>query len=436
MSDVRAKMEGLKADWDSCKSQDDRKHSLISDLFTHIDYLSSELSDAKLELRDKKDVIKLTRDRLEEREMEVKALQIEKARLDFACVVIDGDSMPFKDELVKLGVEGGKRTASLLKQAVQEELTSSTPTAAHHVQVHVRVYANVAGLAKTYNEMDVLSEATFDDFVRGFNMGDRLCDYIDAGNGKECADVKVNAYFQFCLANIHCQRILFGGTTDNGYARLLGPHAEDHAVRGRITLLEGPPFARELADIKDKFRTVPFDNVFRSHKLVNGKRGVSFYTTRPATPPVDYASAAAKVPSTPSPSSAAQRGSSPPSVLAPSGVLRNRRGQRVDPPLRYSQQDFQNLRALQLCNSFHLLGKCYYHDTFGECQHNHKEKLSTVQKAALRAVARQTPCMSGLSCSDPDCLHGHRCPRDLSGCVTSRCRFPPELHDVDATPVR
>jgi hypothetical protein len=58
--------------------------------------------------------------------------------------------------------------------------------------VHVRVYANMEGLAKTYKEMEVLSEATFDDFVRGFNMGDRLCDYIDAGNGKECADVKVN----------------------------------------------------------------------------------------------------------------------------------------------------------------------------------------------------------------------------------------------------
>src|SRR5690606_23367935 len=103
-------------------------------------------------------------------------------------------------------------------------------------------------------------------------------------------------------------------------------------------------------------------NVFRSQKLVNGRRRVSLHTTCPATPPVDYASAAAKVPSAPSPSTA-PRGSSPPRVLVPSVVLRNRRGQRVDPPLRYLQQDFYSLRARQLCNSFHLLAKCYFQDT-------------------------------------------------------------------------
>jgi len=89
------------------------------------------------------------------------------------------------------GLDGGKRTANLLKQAVEEELKSSVPTTAHHSQVIIRVYANVKGLVKTYKEMEVLSEPTFDEFVRGFNMGDAMCDYIDAGNGKECSDEKV-----------------------------------------------------------------------------------------------------------------------------------------------------------------------------------------------------------------------------------------------------
>ncbi len=55
----------------------------------------------------------------------------------------------------------------------------------------VRVYANVKGLAKAYRESEILSETTFVDFVRGFNMGNTMCDYIDAGNGKECSDEKV-----------------------------------------------------------------------------------------------------------------------------------------------------------------------------------------------------------------------------------------------------
>lgn len=89
-------------------------------------------------------------------------------------------------------MDGGKRTASLLKQAVEEELQFSAPSTAHHVQVIIRVYANVKGLAKTYKEIGILPQSeSFDEFVRGFNMGDAMCDYVDAGNGKECSDEKV-----------------------------------------------------------------------------------------------------------------------------------------------------------------------------------------------------------------------------------------------------
>ena len=30
--------------------------------------------------------------------------------------------------------------------------------------------------------------ATFDEFIHGFNMGDILCDHVDAGNDKESPD--------------------------------------------------------------------------------------------------------------------------------------------------------------------------------------------------------------------------------------------------------
>ena len=87
------------------------------------------------------------------------------------------------------GLEGGKRTATLLKKLVEDELRSSD--GARHLQVIIRVYSNLKGLSKTYKEMGLLSDGVFEDFVRGFNMGDVMCDYIDAGNGKECSDEKV-----------------------------------------------------------------------------------------------------------------------------------------------------------------------------------------------------------------------------------------------------
>ena len=95
-ADVRAVLEGLKAGWDSCKSQDDQKHSLISvwkthvpttgaicslriqDLFAYIQDLSGKLSDAESELRDKKDVIKMARDRVDEGERKLQVLQFDK----------------------------------------------------------------------------------------------------------------------------------------------------------------------------------------------------------------------------------------------------------------------------------------------------------------------------------------------------------------------
>lgn len=54
------------------------------------------------------------------------------------------------------------------------------------------MYANVAGLAKTYYDTSVVSsQDVLNSFIQGFNMEDTLCDFVDAGSGKECSDVKI-----------------------------------------------------------------------------------------------------------------------------------------------------------------------------------------------------------------------------------------------------
>jgi hypothetical protein len=61
-----------------------------------------------------------------------------------------------------------------------------------HIPIHVRIYANIKGLASAYYYNKILDSA--DDlymFVRGFNMGYPMCDFVDAGDGKECADLKL-----------------------------------------------------------------------------------------------------------------------------------------------------------------------------------------------------------------------------------------------------
>ncbi|KAL2874840.1 hypothetical protein SGCOL_009959 [Colletotrichum sp. CLE4] len=126
------------------------------------------------------------------------------------------------------------------------------------------------GLAKTYIEAGIISHpGVLDEFIRGFNMKNPMCDFVDAGNGKECADEKLKANFEFGVSDVHCRHVLFGASADSGYARLLGSHLDDEVIRKKVILLEGPPFAQELAEMKDQFRVASFNRVFRRHKLLN-----------------------------------------------------------------------------------------------------------------------------------------------------------------------
>ncbi|KAI6780452.1 uncharacterized protein J7T54_002848 [Emericellopsis cladophorae] len=276
-------LEGLRAEWDSCERQDALKRS---QLFAYIDDLSNKLSETESELQDKRDAI-----------------------------------LKFTNELVQQGLEGGKSAVSLLKEAAEAELNTSFHHLAPHMKILIRVYANVEGLAATYKKLDVASEVAFVNFVRGFNIGYTLADFVDAGNGKECADAKINAMVTAHLDDVHCQQIFFGGSADAGYARLLEPIARDETIRRRITLLKGPPFVHELANIKDKFHvpTTPLRHIFRDEKLPDIKRRVSFRITPPTTPLANYASTVAKPPPSTLPSSGS----------VSKGVMRNRQAQTV-----------------------------------------------------------------------------------------------------------
>ena len=61
-----------------------------------------------------------------------------------------------------------------------------------NIQYKVRVYVNVEGLTQAYRGANILrGEDNLTTFIQGFNKADTLCDIVDAGNGKECADVKL-----------------------------------------------------------------------------------------------------------------------------------------------------------------------------------------------------------------------------------------------------
>ena len=55
----------------------------------------------------------------------------------------------------------------------------------------IKIYANINGLTKTYDEQGIASVDDVAEFLTGFNKVFPLCEFIDAGNAKDGADRKI-----------------------------------------------------------------------------------------------------------------------------------------------------------------------------------------------------------------------------------------------------
>lgn len=359
----------------------------------------------------------------------------------------------FVDDLVTSAQHGGMEAARHLRSKVCEYVTKELDLPSH-IQIRVRIYANTRGLALVYCCNKILD--SMDDlavFIRGFNMGHPMCDFVDAGDGKECADSKlkgdakvyciqkspsrrkryltdISVLFDHDMADVQCQAIMFGGSADSGYARLLLPYVGDNSKSKRIILVEGPPFAKELAVLKDEFLVTRFPDVFRNTKLPF--RRVSFSITPPPTPisrapsyaatissPVDAAAITADEDHHPSTTITVP-------IRREYPVLQNSRGQRIDEPINPLQTLLYAQKNKKLCNAYHIMGECPY----TECTFVHGNALDEKGLEARRWIARLTPCRSGLLCRDGKCFLGHQCPDKACQRTGKNCRFPKELHNV------
>ncbi|OOF94813.1 hypothetical protein ASPCADRAFT_516207 [Aspergillus carbonarius ITEM 5010] len=206
-------------------------------------------------------------------------LRHDQAKLSYVSVLVDGDCMNFNNALIRDGYNGGRKAALLLRKSVDRHIRDIDPQASPNIQYRIRVYANVPGLMKACREANILrSNEALDPFIRGFNMENPLCDFIDAGNGKECSDVKIRATFEQDILDVHCRHIVFCGSTDNGYARILGPHQGSN----RISLVQGAPFAWEMEQLASEFQTTSFPEVFRSTRLPSRASSFSARSTASA----------------------------------------------------------------------------------------------------------------------------------------------------------
>ncbi|PLN85267.1 CCCH zinc finger DNA binding protein [Aspergillus taichungensis] len=424
-------IDDMKQRYEDICSVEKTKDDIIQCLFSRIDALQNELQKEKDGVDSDKKHITLLNKENRRIENDLHCMRREQAKLSFVSVLVDGDGMNFREQYVQGGQTGGHDAARRLIQAVEAHLQGVDPGAPSNIRYRVYVYANVEGLTKAYHDAEVLTaDESLTSFIQGFNKADELCNFVDAGNGKECADVKLRAHFKQNIVDVHCRRIVFCASADNGYARILGPH------RGlkHISLVKGPPFAHEMKELAADFETTSFDDIFLSSKLRPNRR-VSFgsqvqhtFLTPPQTPTPNYASAAKSTPTPPPPTSSTHPLSPRPS-RASLPVCLNVRGQRVDRPVQYSSKgNVDSLKRKKMCNRYHLLGSCPYGDS---CTHKHGPALKSQDLTDLAYLARLLPCYNDLYCRDVECISGHCCPRD--NCSDPGCRFPDSMHSVDTT---
>ncbi|KAF2464465.1 uncharacterized protein BDR25DRAFT_319202 [Lindgomyces ingoldianus] len=424
-----SRLRGFRARLAKLTAIEDNKTALIQDLINQVQSLEDGLSDAQQQLDRERRVSDMFQRSDKEKEAELRRIHQRLSQMNYVSVLIDGDCMTFIDELLRAGETGGRQAARLLKASIIEHLREKFPKVPASVKILIRVYANVKGLAKSYSEAKVISNpAEFDSFVNGFNKEDALCDFVNAGDGKECADEKIKVTFKMSIENIQCCHVVFGGSADNGYARLLGPYSDST----NVTLLEGPPFANELRELAIHLPTIYCPKVFRTTKLDTLKP--SFDLTPPRTPAseksdiTNYATVASRKGQTMVPEQPLTVGKGVASITGK--IARNAAGQRIDVDLNCSSADMKAMKAKKYCNEYHILGRCKYNNLRKGCLFGHGIRVKGKELEALRAAARLSACPNGVVCKDTECILGHRCLK--SQCKQDRfCFFPPTMHFVD-----
>ncbi|KAL4878870.1 hypothetical protein BJY04DRAFT_194781 [Aspergillus karnatakaensis] len=448
-------------------SVEQKKDTLIEELIQRLTELESAYQQQQLDHDREK---RFNRD-IQIHEMELmEQISRTKAimnREPFVIVLLDGDSMIFKDELLQLGEEGGRKAANELLSVVDDYVANNFPSIISP-KIVTNMYVNMKGLCEACVRGGITTDpSVLDDFARGFTSSYPLFNFVDVGPGNDAAHDKIKEIFKLNLYNCHCHQIFMGCSDESPYFQTLNDTLADMDLLGRVSLIEGISFGKDLGSLKPHYRCTKFPSLFRDTKInpvwtpwkaavATKPRSLLTPSPNPHISPkphlvaplsrtpsnITTASNSAPVSLTPASSHTSDEfqlvRSKPASSSRPKIVERNKYGQRVDrlDVQSIAREEVNRIKKLKLCNYYFLQGECPNE----HCHHDHDRKLTKSELLTLTAVARMTPCRYGLECDDPECMYGHRCPQSEPGrkdCYWgSSCRFNTAAHGIDTNIVK
>lgn len=106
---------------------------------------------------------------------------------------ITNERVQFTDDYLRQGLDGGKRAANALRNAILQhrsfDLSEST-------EIIVKICANLSGLSQALKRDGAIDNPLdLRQFSLGFNQAKASFDYLDVGRGKERADSKLKGGF-------------------------------------------------------------------------------------------------------------------------------------------------------------------------------------------------------------------------------------------------
>ncbi|RSL42912.1 hypothetical protein CEP53_011945 [Fusarium sp. AF-6] len=376
----------------------------------------------------------------------------------YLLLLIDGDGLIFQDEYVQQGLEGGKKAAYAIRNAVAD-LCNQSQERFNGIEIVCRVVANVAGLGKAlYRDGSIDDINTFKEFTLGFTQAKASFDFIDVGYGKERADSKIRETARWHLRSHSCKHVLLGIGHDAGYAPFLDEVLQDDTSRNLVSLLKSTPLVRELESLK--MNVISFDQIFRTTKLTDKTPIEKPVVPQPngtahqVSPTVVLPTQAVLTPATStasmSPPAASYAkitkcASPPPQLTMPLPPKQSANSNRnktppqptwnpgprgLDQPITVGQQAMESIKRRagndKLCNNHFLRGPCTRIDN---CPFVHTYKPTQEELRALAMLSRQNPCTRGQDCDVDDCIYGHHCPNVSNGmCTRQYCRFKVDSH--------
>ncbi|KAI1495843.1 hypothetical protein F5X99DRAFT_102039 [Biscogniauxia marginata] len=361
-----------------------------------------------------------------------------KNRNPYILVLIDGDGLLFKENFISQGVEGGKRAANELRQAVAEYCPHADQT-----EIIAKVISNVSGSNKTFKgEGFSDNEANLRGFMVGFNQAKGCFTFVDLGHGKEHVDYKIKGIARFHLRNYNCKQILLGISHDASYGPFLEELVRDNDTKQRITVLEGCPAVHDITSTG--VHIMAFKHIFRSEKhierppsSVNSARSATpSSVTTPGPPSISYATITQKA--SPPPQlilPLAPKNTNAPVRVKPRPTPWNPGPRGLDPPIPINPTVLENIKkrkdSNKLCNNHYLRGPCTKGD---ECCFEHNYNPTKDEKNAIAFLARLNPCTNGQDCEVDNCIYGHHCPSVINGiCTHPFCKFRVEEHPPGTT---